>query len=446
MNVELKNSDAVNATITITVTKDDYAERVEKKLKECRRKANIPGFRPGMVPFGMIKKMCGKAVTVEEVNDLISETLYDYIIKNKLEVLGEPMPSETEQKPIDFDSEEPIECVFDIALAPKFEQNLTKKDKLPYYEITVGDAEIDSEVKNYASRFGGYESVEVSEENDILKGTATEVGNDARCLEDVILSPIHLKDDKQRKLFVGKKVGDIVTFNPKKAMSKTEFEAFLKHPQEDVENITADFTFEIKQITRYKEAAIDKALFDKAFPYEGIADEAEFRNRIAESLKTSYANQSEYKFGIDARDTLVKKMDGVEFPEAFLKRWVLATNKKMTAEDVDNSFDAMLKDLKWHIIKDSVATKANIEVEEAEIDELAKKFARMQWMQYGMFSLPNDVLDNYVAEMKKKPETLRNLSEKVLEDKVLAVVKEQVKLEKKTVSFEEFNKILEKQK
>lgn len=446
MNVELKNSDAVNATITITVAKDDYAERVEKKLKEYRRKATIPGFRPGMVPFGMIKKMYGRAVTAEEVNDLLSETLYNYIKENKLEVLGEPLPNETEQKPIDFDSEEPIEFVFDIALAPKFEQNLTKKDKIPYYEITVSEAEIDGEVKNYTSRFGSYESAETTEENDILEGIATEIGNDKRRLDDVILSPISLKDDEQRKLFVGKKVGDIVTFDPKKAMSQAEFAVFLKHPQEGIDNITAGFTFEIKQITRYKEAAIDQALFDKAFPHEGIADEAEFRARIASSLKTSYADHSEYKFSVDARDTLVKKMDGVEFPEALLKRWVLATNKNMTAEDVDNNFEAMLKELKWHIIKDSVATKADIKVEEADIDALATKFARMQWMQYGMLNVPTEVLINYVSEMKKKPETLRNLSEKALENKVLAVIKEQVKLDTKAVSFEEFNKMLEKQK
>ncbi len=443
MNVELKNSDAVNATITVTVAKDDYAERVEKKLKEYRRKANIPGFRPGMVPMGIIKKMYGKAIAAEEVNDLLSSTLYDFIKKEQLDVLGDPLPNETEQKPLDFDSEEPLEFVFDIALAPAFELNLTKKDKIAYYDITITDEMIDSQVKTYTSRFGSYESADTVEENDVLKGTATEVGNDAHTIDDVILSPIHLKDDEQKKLFVGKKVGDIVTFNPQKAMSENEIAAFLKLPKDEAKNVAADFTFEIKQITRYKEAAIDQTLFDKAFPNAGIADEAAFRAKLAEGLKESYVSDSEYKFGIDAKNALVKKMDGLEFPEAFLKRWVLATNKKITAEEVDKEFDTMLKDLKWSIIKDKVAKKADIKVEEADIDAIARKFAKMQWAQYGMLNVPDDVLTNYVAEMKKKSETLRNLAERAFENKVLAAIKEQVKLDTKAISYQDFNKMFE---
>ncbi len=443
MNVELKNSDAVNATITVTVAKDDYAERVEKKLKEYRRKANIPGFRPGMVPMGIIKKMYGKAIAAEEVNDLLSSTLYDFIKKEQLDVLGDPLPNETEQKPLDFDSEEPLEFVFDVALAPAFELNLTKKDKIAYYDITITDEMIDSQVKTYTSRFGSYESADTVEENDVLKGTATEVGNDAHTIDDVILSPIHLKDDEQKKLFVGKKVGDIVTFNPQKAMSENEIAAFLKQPKDEAKNVAADFTFEIKQITRYKEAAIDQTLFDKAFPNAGIADEAAFRAKLAEGLKESYVSDSEYKFGIDAKNALVKKMDGLEFPEAFLKRWVLATNKKITAEEVDKEFDTMLKDLKWSIIKDKVAKKADIKVEEADIDAIARKFAKMQWAQYGMLNVPDDVLTNYVAEMKKKSETLRNLAERAFENKVLAAIKEQVKLDTKAISYQDFNKMFE---
>lgn len=443
MNVELKNTDAVNAIITVTVAKDDYAERVEKKLKEYRRKANVPGFRPGMVPMGMIKKMYGKAVTAEEVNELLSDALYDYIKKEKLDVLGDPLPNENEQKTIDFDTDEPLEFVFDIALAPAFELNLTKKDKIAYYDITITDEMIDSQVKTYAGRFGSYESADTVEEHDVLKGNATEVGNDNRKLDDVILAPMHLKDDEQKKLFIGKKAGDIVTFNPQKAMSENELAAFLKLSKDEAQAVTADFNFEIKQITRYKEAAIDQTLFDKAFPNAGIKDEAAFRAKLAEGLKESYVSDSEYKFGLDAKEALVKKMDGIEFPEAFLKRWVLATNKKMTAEEVDKEFDTMLKDLKWYIIKDKLAKKADIKVEEADIDNIARKLAKIQWAQYGMLNVPDDMLTNYVAEMKKKPETLKNLAEKALEDKVLAAIKEQVKLDTKAISYQDFNKMFE---
>ena len=273
MNVALKNTDDVNAIVTVTVSKDDYAEKVEKKLKEYRRKANVPGFRPGMVPMGLVKKMYGKAVTAEEVNGVLSDAPYNYIKEQNLDILGEPLPNETEQKAIDFDSEEPLEFVFDIALAPVFDRRLSKKDKIAYYAITITDEMIDSQVKSYCGRFGSYEPAESVEGNDVLKGDVTEVGNDECKIEGVILSPMHLKDADQKGLFVGKKVGDIVTFNPQKAMNNAaEIASFLKKTKEEAEAITSDFAFEIKQITRYQAAAIDQTLFDKVFPNEGIAD------------------------------------------------------------------------------------------------------------------------------------------------------------------------------
>ena len=215
----------------------------------------------------------------------------------------------------------------------------------------------------------------------------------------------------------------------------------MKKTKEEAEAITSDFAFEIKQITSYKEAAIDQTLFDKVFPNEGIADEAAFRAKIGEGVKESYVNDSEYKFGLDAKEALVKKMDGLQFPEAFLKRWVLATNEKMTAEEVDKNFDAMLKDLKWYIIKDKIAKANDLKIEAADIDAEARKLAKIQWAQYGMLNVPEDILANYVAEMKKQKETLKNLADKALEEKVLAAIKSQVKLDTKSTSYEDFNKM-----
>ncbi len=444
MNVVLNKKDDVNALITITVNHEDYAERVTKKLKEYRRKANVPGFRPGMVPMGMIQKMYGKAVTAEEVNGVLSDALFDYIKEQKLDILGEPLPNETEQKAIDFDSNEPLEFVFDIALAPVFDVKLTKKDKIAYYDITITDEMVENQVKSYTGRFGSYESAESIEEKDVIKGTAVEVGNEERKVEDVILSPMHLKDAKQKKLFIGKKVGDVVTFNPQKAMNnETEIASFLKISKDDAKAVTADFTFKIKQITRYKEAEIDQMLFDKVFPNEGVKDEAAFRAKIADGVKESYISDSEYKFGLDAKAALVKKLDGVAFPEEFLKRWVLATNEKMTAEEVDKNFDEMLKDLKWYIIKDKIAKSSDLKIEAADIDAEARKMAKIQWAQYGMLNVPEDILSNYVAEMKKQKETVKNLADKALEEKVLNVIKEQVKVDTKAISYQDFNKMFE---
>ncbi len=443
MNVELKNTDAVNAIITITMVKDDYAERVEKRLKEYRRKANIPGFRPGMVPMGMIKKMYGKAVTAEQVNELLGEQLYDYIKKENLDVLGDPLPNETEQPVIDFDSEEPLKFVFDVALAPEFDVNLTQKDKIVYYDIKISDEEVDEQQKQITTRNGEFVVVDSAiEEDDIVKIDAVEVGNDKRKVEGEILSPAHLKDDDQKALFVGRKAGDVVTFNPQKAMNNDyEIASFLHIEREEVKNITADFTATITEVKRHKNAELNEDLFKKVYPNDEIKDVAAFRAKLAEELQKSYVTDSEYRFGIDARNALIKKLEGVAFPDAFLKRWVLATNKDLTSEKVEENYSAMLDDLKWQLIKGKIAAKNEIKVEEADIDKSAEQFARIQWAQYGIANVPDSLLKNYIDSMKKDSKTMSRLAERAFELKVLDVVKAAVKLDKKEISLDEFQKL-----
>ena len=450
MNVVLKNTDAVNAVVTITVTKDDYAEKVEKKLKEYRKKANIPGFRPGMTPASLVKKMYGKGVLAEEVNHIISDTLYTYIKENNLNILGEPLPNETEQKTVDFDSEEDFEFVFDLAIAPEFEINLSKKDKVAYYNITITDDMIDNQIKSYTSRFGTYEQTEEVAENDVIKGSVLELTKEGKVNEtgikvtDAVLSPVHLKDAKQKKAFVGVKKGDIITFNPQKAMeNEAEIASFLKISKDAVKDVTADFSFEIQQITRYKESPVDQSLFDKVFGEGIVNNDKEFRAKIAEGIQESYVSDSDYKFGIDAKDVLVKKLDKVVFPEAFLKRWVLAANENLTAETVEKEFDLMLNDLKWYLIKNQIAKANACKVEKEDIEAFARKMAKIQFAQYGMLNVPEDILANYAQDMLKKEETIKNMVEKVLEEKVLEVVKASVKLDKKAISYEDFNKMFE---
>ena len=443
MNVELKNTDAVNAIITITVAKDDYAERVEKKLKEYRRKANIPGFRPGMVPMGMIKKMYGKAVTAEQVNELLGEQLYDYIKKENLDVLGDPLPNETEQPVVDFDSEEPLKFVFDVALAPDFDINLTKKDKIVYYDIKLSDEQVENQLKQIARQNGEFVVVDSAvEENDIVKIDAVEVGNEERKVEGEILSPAHLKDADQKALFVGRKAGDVVTFNPQKAMNNDyEVASFLHIARDEAKDITADFTATITEVKRHKDAELNEDLFKKIYPNDEIKDAAAFRAKVADDLKKSYTPDSDYRFGIDARNTLIKKLDGVVFPEAFLKRWVLATHKDINSQSLDESFGQMIDDLKWQLIKGKIATKDGIKVEEADVDDLATKFARMQWAQYGIANVPDDMLKTYIDNMKKDSKTMSRLAERAFELKVLDAIKAAVKLDNKEISLDDFQKL-----
>ena len=448
MNVTRKDIDKLNAIITVKVEKADYEEKVEKSLRAYRKKANFPGFRPGMVPMSLVKKMYGKAVLGEEINKVLSDALFTYIKDNNLNVLGEPLPNETEQQNIDFDTQEEFEFLFDIALAPEVTTTLTAKDKVPYYEVSVDEKMVNDQIDMFSRRFGQYIQVDTVEENDILKGTMIEMENGAVKeggikVEDATLSPIHMKEDAQKQLFLSaQKEGDVV-FNPQVAFggSEVEIASLLKMKKEEVKELNADFTFHIEGITRYQQAEINQALFDKVYGEGAVADEAAFRTKVSEGIANDLKQEGAYRFGIDAKALLMKKNQKVEFPEDFLKRWLLATNEKMTQETLDKDFPAMLDELKWQLIKDKLAADNEIKVEENEVEEYAKYVAKMQFAQYGITGVEDDILANYAKEMMKKQDQVRGMLERVLENKVFELIKGMVKLENKTITMEQLQEL-----
>lgn len=450
MNIVRKDIDAVNALVTLQVSKADYEEKVEKTLRDYRKKASIPGFRPGMVPIGLVKKMYGKAVLAEEINKLVSENIYGYIKDNDINILGEPLPNETEQAPIDFDTLEDFEFKFDIGIAPDFELSLDKKDKVKHYEITLTDEMVDNQVKQYTGRFGQYLQVEEIEEKDVVKVDLVELTADKQPNENGIkgeagvLCPAYIKDAKQKKLFIGKKIGDTIVFNPKKAFENVaEIASMLKITKEEAENVTADFQLTVTGVTRYQESEINQSLFDKVFGEGQIKSEEEFIAKIKESIQQNLQSDSDYKFALDARTTLIKKLDKVVFPDGFLKRWVLATNTDITPEKLEEDYSKMIEDLKWHLIKDKIAKANNIQVETEDVNAYARKIAKAQFAQYGMPNVPDDILDNYVKDMVKDEKSIKNVIEGVMNDKVVHVIKENVKLDTTKISIEDFNKLLE---
>ena len=449
MNIVRKDLDQNNAIVTVRIEKTDYAEKVDKTLRDYRKKANIPGFRPGMVPAGLVKKMYGKAVLAEEINKLVSDNLYNYIRENNVNILGEPMPNETEQQSIDFDSQEDFEFIFDLGIAPELEVELTKKDKVKYYNITVSEEMIENQVKSYTGRYGKYIQEEVVEEKDMLKGELLEMANgkvneDGIKVKDATLTPAYMKDADQKALFVGAKKGDVITFNPAKAFeNETEVSSMLKISKDAAKTIVADFQLKIESITRYHESEIDQELFDKVYGEGTVTSIEEFKAKIKENIQETLVADSEYKFGMDAKDMLVEKYNDVTFPEAFLKRWVLSSNENLTAETLEEDYPKMIADLKWHLIKDKLTKANDIKVEPADVEEYAKKIAKAQFAQYGMIGVEDEMLANYAKDMMKKEETLKSMIDKVAEEKVIAVVKEAVKLENKEVSIEEFNKMFE---
>jgi trigger factor len=449
MNIVRKDLDQSNAMVTLSIEKVDYAEKVDKTLRDYRKKANIPGFRPGMVPVGLVKKMYGKAVLAEEINKLVSDGLYGYIRENNINILGEPLPNQTEQKQIDFETQEVFEFVFDLGIAPEFEVELTKKDKVAFYNITVSEEMIDNQVKSYTGRYGKYIQEDSVEEKDMLKGELLEmadgkVNEEGLKVQDATMTIAYMKDADQKALFAGAKKGDLITFNPAKAyVEEAEISSLLKISKDEAKTIDADFQLKIESITRYHESEIDQELFDKVYGEGVVSSVEEFRAKIKENIQENLTSDSEYKFGVDAQEMLIAKYNSLPFPDAFLKRWVLSSNENLTAEKLDEDYSKMIADLTWHLVKDKLAKANDVKVEKEDVEEFAKKMAKAQFAQYGMIGMDDEIIANYAKDMLKKEDTLKNIVDKVAEEKVFAVVKGAVKLETKEVSIEEFNKMFE---
>lgn len=452
MNILRTDIDAVNAILTLQVSESDYAEKVEKTLKDYRKKANVPGFRVGMAPMGLIKKMYGRGVKADELNKIMQEELYKYIKDNNLDVLGEPLPNKAdEERTIDFEADKDFEFKFDIALAPAFEPAVNKDITLTEYDIVVTDEMIENQVQNYAARFGKYSTVdEITDAKDMLKGNLYELDGNGQVKEDgikvtdAVMSYAYMKDDAQKALFEKAKNNSVIVFNPKKAFeNEAEISSMLKISKDEAKDLAADFQMEVTSITHYEKSPVDTTLFDKVYGEGVVKTEEEFRTKVAEGIKDSYAEDSNYKFGLDAQEEMLKQMENLVFPVDFLKRWALATNENLTAETVEKDFDLMLKDLKWYIFKNKIAKANNIEVAPEDINAFAKKMAKIQFAQYGMTAVPDDVLENYAKEMMGKQETMRNITEKAFEDKVVNFIHNNVTVAKQEISVEDFNKMFE---
>jgi len=446
MKFEQSEIKDMTAVLTLTVEPADYQENVQKELRQIRQKANIPGFRPGMVPVGLVKKMYGKGVMAEVINREIGTQLSKYIEDNKLQILGDPLPNEELTPAVDFDNQDTFTFAFDIALAPEFDANLSAKNKLTWYNITVTDEMVDNQVNGYATRFGEYVDAEQVEDGDVLKGLLREVGNETDPIqkENAMLNPAYMKDKKQLALFKGAKKGDVITFNPMKAYdSEVEVASMLDIKKDEAKNITADFTFEIQGITRHQAAKIDGELFAKVYGENNVKDEADFRQKVREEIESNMAEDSKYKFGLDVKEAVMKKMEKVELPETFLRRWVKATNEKMSDEQLDKDFPAMVNELKWHLAKDQLMKKYDIKVEKEDVEAYAKEVARMQFMQYGLMHVDDQYLTSYAQEMLKKDDQLRGIVERVAENKVYDALKGVAKVEEKAISHADFGKLFQ---
>ena len=449
MKISFENPDKVNGLLTLTVETADFQERVNKTLKDYRKKANVPGFRPGMVPMGMIKKQFGEAVKAEEINKLIGEEIYKYVNDNKIKMLGEPMANES-QVPVDLSKDAPYEFKFDIAVAPEFKVELSDKDTVDFYTIKVDDDLVNRQIDMFASRAGHYDKVEEYQANDMLKGDIRELDENGNTkeggitVEGAVLMPEYIKVEDQKKLFDGAKLGDIITFNPKKAYPENDVEisSLLKVKKEEVAELTSDFSFQITEISRFVKSEINQELFDSVYGKDEVKDEKAFREKIAEGLSAQLVNDSDYKFLVDVRKYLENKVGELTFPDALLKKIMLNNNKDKGEKFVEDNYAQSIKELTWHLIREQLVEANGIKIDDNDIKETAKEAARAQFAQYGMTNIPEEYIDNYANDMLKKREYVDSLVDRSIDRKLTAVLKNVVKLEQKEATLDEFNEMM----
>lgn len=448
MKVSFDCPDKINGLLTVTIEEDDFKNDVEKELKNYRKRANVPGFRPGMVPMGLIRRQYGNAVKMDVVNNKLSEEVNKYIQENKINMLGMPLGSE-KQTPVDLEKDAPYTFMFDIAVAPEFDIELSDKDAIDYYDITVDDKLVDQQVDGFASRFGAYQKAEEYKEGDVLKGDLRELDAEGNTkeggfeVEGATVMPQYLKDDDQKKLFEGAKAGDIITFNPYKAYAGgAEVATLLKVEREKKDDYQGDFSYQITEVQHFEKHAVDQELFDQVFGKDEVKDEKSFREKIAEGVKQQLATDEDFRFLQDLRKYAEEKVGQLTYPEALLKRVLKENNKDKDDEFINKNYEASLKDLTWSLIKNKLAEKAEVKVNDDDVKNVAREIARAQFAQYGMQNVGEEYVNNYAEELLKQRDTVNQFAERAVDEKLVAAIKPVVKLNHKEISLEDFNKMV----
>ncbi len=448
MKVSFDCPDKINGLLTVTIEEDDFKNDVEKELKNYRKRANVPGFRPGMVPMGLIRRQYGNAVKMDVVNNKLSEEVNKYIQDNKINMLGMPLGSE-KQQPVDLEKDAPYTFMFDIAVAPEFDIELNDKDTIDYYDITVDDKLVDQQVDGFASRFGAYKKADEYKEGDVLKGDLRELDAEGNTkeggveVEGATVMPQYLKDDDQKKLFDGAKAGDIITFNPYKAYAGgAEVATLLKVERDKRDQYQGDFSYQITEVQHFEKHAVDQELFDQVFGKDEVKDEKGFREKIAEEVKQQLTTDEDFRFLQDLRKYAETKVGQLTYPDALLKRVLKENNKDKDDEFINKNYESSLKDLTWSLIKNKLAEKAQVKVNDDDVKNVAREIARAQFAQYGMQNVGEEYVNNYADELLKQRDTVNQFAERAVDEKLVAALKPVVKLNHKEISLEDFNKMV----
>jgi trigger factor len=447
MEIKQEKVDKLNALLKVKVSPTDYNEKVDETLKTYRKQANIPGFRPGKVPMGLIKKKYGPSVVAEEVNKVVNNALYEHITDNKVDILGNPMPKNDEESDIDWENPSEMEFTYEIGLAPEFDVKLSKKDKVTYHKVKVDAKVIDTQVEDFAKRYGKLVPADKSEAKDMLLGSFKELdggGNekDGGILHTSTISVEMLENEEMKKKLTGLKVGDSVVLDPE-TVSKGDADkaAMLGIKSEELDGISDEFEYTVTEIKRMQPASVNSQLFDKIYGEGNVTTEEEFRSKIQTEMELMFNKDSDRVFKKHLSEKLVDKMK-LKLPDDFLKRWILATNDKdISVEQVEEEYDQYSNQLKWQLIENKIIAENELKVEQEEVVEYTKNLLAQQYAQYGMPAPEEEALAESAVKVLQNQDEAKKVYEAIYETKIIAFAKENIKIEEKELSYEDFVKV-----
>ncbi|MFR9649380.1 MAG: trigger factor [Rikenellaceae bacterium] len=434
MNIVREQLEGGVSLLKVEVAQADYAASVEKSLRDFKKKANVPGFRPGMVPMGVIKKMYGKGVLAEQTYQTASTAVYDYLKSEKIEYLGDVIPSD-KQGDFDFDNGTDFEFIFEIGEAPAFNLELNKERVVEYKSIAVNDDMRKEYRTNFLRRFGRLQDVEEVTSDEAISGT---LDNSEINVEDAYVGLISMSEE-ERAPFIGKKVGDKMSVNVNDLYkTASQRAAILQCKEEELDSINPEFEFEITKIRKFADPEMNEEFFATAFPDGNITSEEQLSQFFEEQIAMELRRESDFLFVGDMRKYLVAEA-GLQMPVEFLKRWLMVINEgKFSMEDIEKDFEAFLTMYTWNYIQRRLIEANDIKIEQEEAIEEAKNMAQAQFAQYGMPAAPAEMLENYAQQILSTKEQAQRIYEKLYESKVVAAVKEQITVNEKPLSVEEF--------
>lgn len=448
----MEKTDNVSACITVSVVENDYQEKVNKDLKEIGKTHAIPGFRKGHIPFGELKRRFGKQVTSDVINREVYDAVVNYIKENKLGILGEPLPVEV--KELDLKNEKDFTFQYEIGLAPELNVSLDKDVHLPYYTIEVSKEMVDEQDANFRERFGAQVPGEEVDAKALVKGSIMELNEDGSVKESEdaiqvvsgIVAPMYFKSKVEADKFIGKKVNDKVVFNPWNTCegNVAEVASMLNIPKELAAEVKGDFEMSISEIIVVKPAELNQEYYNNIFGTDKVKSEEEYFDGIRSMIAGQLVGNSEMLFRVDAERILVEKYGNVELPAVFLKKWLVARNDGFSADNIDVEFGKMLPSLKWQLIKERIAAKAEIKIEEDDVLNHAKGLAAQQFAQYGMTNMDDETLTDYAKRILADKNYRPRIIEEVGDVKLFVAIKDMVTVDNKTVSIEEFKEIASK--